>query len=357
MAYTTIDNPELYFQTKIYTGDGNTGRSITFDNTDTSMQPDFAWFKNRDDSDHFGLVDSVRGVTKRLSSNAVNFAEQDQPNNVSAFNSNGFSISASGIDNMTNTSGEKYVFWCWKAGGSASSNSDGSITSSVSANTTAGFSIVSYTGNNTAGATVGHGLSTAPSMVILKNRNLSNNRNWVIYHTGLTSASYYIYLNSNAGQAGTYASFWNNTAPSSSVFTLGSGDTTSNGSSDTYVAYCFSNVQGYQKIGSYTGNGNADAPFIYTGFKPAMVILKETTSSGQWYIFDNKRDTFNLMTDALFPDLGYAETTDNAIDFYSNGFKGRKTSSDLNTSGNNHIYIAFAESPFTNSSGVPNNAR
>ena len=352
-AFTTIDNPELFFQCKIYTGTGSSN-AFTLDG-DEDMQPDLVWIKHRAEAHNHYLYDSVRGVQLKLSSNTT-AAEIDMGSGadagLTAFGSDGFTI---GGDTDENASGESFVAWAWKAGGSASSNSNGSITSSVSANTTAGFSIVAYTGNETAGATVGHGLGAVPQTYWVKSRSVADG--WRIYHHKVASdpETDYLVLNNNNANADSHG-YWNDTAPTSSVFSLGpAGEVNTN--SSTNIAYCFTEIKGFSKIGSYTGNGNADAPFIYTGFKPAWVMLKETSTTGQWYIFDNKRDTFNLMTDAVFPDLTNAQTTDNAIDFYSNGFKGRKTSSDLNTSGNTHIYIAFAESPFVNSNGVPNNAR
>jgi len=353
MAYTTIDNPTIYFNTVLYTGNATDDRSIT----GVGFQPDFVWLKRRDTTGSHRLIDSIRGATKTLISNGNN-AEGTEADVIQAFESDGIQI---GADSASNANSGTFVLWNWKAGGSASSNSNGSITSSVSASTDAGFSIVSYTGNNTAGATVGHGLSTAPSMVIVRNRNRTDNRDWVIYHTGLTGINYYIYLNTNAAQAGTYSNFWNDTVPSSSVITLGSGDTGTNGSSDTYIAYCFANVKGYSKFGSYTGNANADGPMIYTGFRPAWFLVKNTAASEHWRIYDNKRDTFNHMYHVLFPNENSAESTVNnaseEIDFLSNGVKIRSSAAQLNGSGNTLIYMAFAESPFVNSNGIPNNAR
>ena len=335
MAYTTIDNPELYFQCKIYTGDGNTGRSITFDNTDTSLQPDLAWFKNRDDADHFGLVDSVRGVTKRLSSND-SFAEQTDANNISAFNSNGFSISASSIDNMTNTSGEKYVFWCWKE------------------STTAGLDIVTYTGNDAA-RTISHNLGVTPAVLLLKKR--SGAGNWALQHQDIANTKFF-YLNTNG--AAITDTWFNNSYPNSSTFSVdGSGAVNLSGS--TIVGYVFAEIKGFSKHGSFTGNANTNGSFIYTGFKPAWVMIKNSNASEHWRIYDNKRDTFNHMFRVLFPNEGSAESTvDNGseeIDFLSNGFKIRSNAAQLNGSGNTLIYMSFAESPFVNSNEIPTTAR
>ena len=357
MSYTnSLDNPELYFQTKLYTGNGGT-QSITLDGSE-NMQPDWVWIKNRSASDHHSIYDSVRGANKVLFSSRVNIAETTQSDGLTSFDSDGFSI---GADGGVNTNSNNFVSWNWKAGTSftndASSTGIGTIDSTGSASDTAGFSIVSYTGNNTSGATFKHGLSTAPSVVIVKNRNLDNNRDWVVYHTGLTSASYYIYLNSTAAQTGTYAGFWNNTAPNSSVITLGSGDTSTNGSGDTYIAYCFAEKKGYSKFGSYTGNDNADGTFIYTGFAPAWVMIKRTNSTNDWLILDRKRNTINPSDERLLANSSNAASTANTmVDFLSNGFKPKSTYGGINGASDNFIYMAFAESPFVNSNGIPTNA-
>jgi len=331
MAYTTIDNPELYFQCKIWSGNATDDTSITLDGSE-NMQPDFIWTKRRNASTNHDLWDAVRGALKQIASNNTE-AEASISSSVKSFNSDGFTV---GTNTNLNASGGTYVAWCWKE------------------SATAGFDIVSYTGNGS-NRTISHSLSAVPKIMIHKDRDNASYM-WGVYHHTLGNQKN-LNLNSNgAANVDSGGVYYNSTTPTSSVFSLGT-NIGYNKSSDNYISYIFAEKQGFSKFGSYTGNGNADAPFIYTGFKPAMVILKETTTSGQWYIFDNKRNTFNLMTGALFPDLGNAETTDNAIDFYSNGFKGRKTSSDLNTSGNNHIYMAFAESPFVNSNGVPCNAR
>ena len=347
MAYTTIDNPELFFQTKLYTGSGS-AQSITFDGSE-DMRPDWVWLKSRGGEGH-RVHDSVRGVVNSLQPDGQ---EAQETAAISSFDSNGFSFDSGSDGNSSAGAYNSYVSWCWKAGNSSgSSNTDGSVTSTVSASTASGFSIARFTGTGS-NLTIGHGLGVKPDFIILK-CDSSGSTDWTCYHSSL-GATKRIKLNANEA-ASTNSTTWQDTEPTTSLISVGtSGDV--NVSSGTHIVYSFANKQGAVKCGSYTGNGDADAPFIYTGFKPAIVILKETSTTSQWYIFDNKRDTFNLMTDAVFPDLANAETTDNAIDFLSNGFKGRKTSSDLNTDGNTHIYIAFAESPFVNSNGVPNNAR
>jgi hypothetical protein len=340
MAYTTIDDPGLYFNTKLYTG---TGSSLA--NTGVGFQPDLVWIKGRSGATEHVLTDSVRGVTKELSSNDTG-AEETVAQGLTAFGSDGFTV---GTDGSYNTSSATYASWNFKAGGTASSNTDGSITSSVSANTTSGFSIVSYTGAGGA-STVGHGLG-APKMIIVKNR--SSAQHWQVYHisTGNTKSSQL----SGTGASDTASTYWNDTSPTSTVFSVGTG-TPTNGSGNSIIAYCFAEKQGYSKFGSYTGNGNADGTFVYTGFKPAMIIVKSATEARNWRLWDNKRSTYNLTDKILYPDLSNAEATgDSEIDMLSNGFKLRKTSD--NTSGETYIYMAFAENPFVTSTGVPATAR
>jgi hypothetical protein len=352
MAYTTIDNPELYFQTKLYAGNGSS-QSITFDGSE-NMQPDWVWIKSRTDTRKHNLYDSVRGTNKRLVSNATSAEDEPDSNaGVNAFNSDGFTV---GSETDVNGSSRNFVSWNWLAGGSASSNSDGSITSSVSASTTAGFSIVSYTGTGS-NATIGHGLNSSPKMVIVKDRDNSSYA-WHVYHVGV-GATKTIYLNlSNTPD--TNSIYWNNTTPTSSVFSVGTSVTTNN-SGDKFIAYCFADVKGYSKFGSYTGNGSTDGTFVYTGFKPAWVLVKRTDGTQDWFIIDNKRNTFNVSDTALLPNASDADYTSTNIygkDMLSNGFKVRGSSSRQNGSGNNYIYMAFAESPFVNSAGaVPTNAR
>ena len=360
MAYTTIDNPELYFQTKLYTGTGST-HAITLDGSE-NMQPDWVWSKARESlsiitGSHF-LFDSVRGggAEKEIRSNNSG-AEGSSANQVygyvSSFDSDGFTTTAGSSNNdYFNKSSVKYVAWNWKAGGSASSNGDGDITSSVSVNTTAGFSIVSYTGNGSATQTIGHGLGAVPKWMIFKRRNSSSD--WIVYHNK-TGATKYLSLNLT-GAASAYEPYFANTEPTSSVFTVDTaGDI--NGSSDTFIAYLFSEIKGYSKFGSYTGNQNTDGPFVYTGFRPAWVMVKRTDSTSDWLICDSKRPGFNPIDDKLFPNTSQAEDPYESFDFVSNGFKITSAGTGHNASGANMIYMAFAESPFVNSNGVANNAR
>ena len=346
MAYTTIDNPELNFQVKTYTGNGSTN-AITLDG-DENMQPDMVWLKSRSYTDNHVIHDSVRSSTKRVFPN-LDQAEGTESTSVTSFDSNGFTLGADGIAN--GSSGKTYVAWNWLAGGSASSDSNGSITSSVSANTTAGFSIVSWTGSG-ANATVGHGLGAVPKMIIVKNR--ADAINWQVYHQEIGN-DHSIFLDLTNGKDGG-SFYWNDTTPTSSVFSVGTYNG-SNGSSDNMIAYCFAEKQGYSKIGKYVANGNSDNAFVYTGFRPTFLLTKlSSTSGGGWEIVDSKRDGYNGENNRLYPNDSASEGTGNDYDLLSNGFKVRQ-SGGSQQSGRTNIYIAFAESPFVNSNGVPNNAR
>ena len=351
MSYADLDNPELHHQTKLYTGNGTSGTAITFDGSE-NMQPDWIWGSCRSVGDNNWMSDSVRGNTKALFSNNSN-GEETSSERIKSFDSNGFTIGDAGD---TNTNTRTFVTWNWKAGGSASSNSNGNITSSVSANTTAGFSIVSYTGNETSGATIGHGLGAVPSMIMAKRRNSGNN--WGVYHHRHGNNKG-LYLDEN-GTGATSSAFWNDTTPTSTVFTLGDSATV-NGSSDTYIAYCFADVKGYSRISSFVGNADTDGPWVFCGFRPSFVLIKNTSASEHWRIYDNKRDTYNHMYHVIYAnDNGAESTVNNAseeIDFLSTGFKIRSSAAQLNGSGNTIFFMAFAEAPFVNSKNVPNNAR
>ncbi len=362
-AYTTIDNPELYFQVKIYTGDGNDNRAITFDGEE-DMQPDFLWFKNRGATAWHNLYDSVRGANKALASNATN-AEESRSDTLDSFDSNGFTVgndTSQDPDGLnTNASSNTYVCWAWKAGTSfsndASATSVGDIDSSGSVNTDAGISLCSFTGNGSNSQTVKHGLSTAPELIILKARG-QGTYGWITYDV-INGAGKYLTLN-NTDAATSDTGMWSNTAPTSSVFSLSNGGNTAitNPNTVTMMAYCFHSVKGYSKIGKYEGNGNADGAFIYTGFSPSFVMLKEIDQTGNWCMSDNKRPGYNP-TDMVNANENGAETTDgtNTIDHLSNGFKLRTTGSSSNTNDSTYIYMAFAESPLVNSNGVPCNAK
>jgi hypothetical protein len=332
---TTATQAGKFFNPVLYTG---TGSSLGV--TGVGFQPDWVWVKGRSGATDHGLYDAVRGVQKQLESNGTG-AETTETTGITAFGSDGFTTGALA---QLNTSSATYVAWNWKANGSGSSNTAGSITSTVSANTTSGFSIVTYTGTGSA-ATVGHGLGVAPSMIICKGRSVGGNY-WQTQHSALGPTKA-LFLNTT-DSAFTNAAYWNNTAPTSTVFSLG-GNTDANGNGTTYVAYCFAEVAGYSKFGSYTGNGSADGPFIFTGFKPAFVLIKSSTvASASWRLWDAKRSTYNVVNSSLFPNLPNAEvsTADYAIDFLSNGIKIRAADDGQNYSGGTFIYAAFAENPF-----------
>ena len=256
-------------------------------------------------------------------------------------NSSGFVVNSS-IGTPANNSGTTYVAWQWKASGSTVTNTNGSITSTVSANTTAGFSIVTYTGTG-ANATVGHGLGVAPSMVIVRLR--SSAQDWIVWQTALAGTEYLIFT--TAAKA-TAAIFWNSTTPTSTVFSIGTAGAT-NVTSGTYVAYCWAAVPGYSAFGSYTGNGSTDGPFAYVGFRPRYVLIKRTDSTGDWYIWDTSRNTYNVVGEELLADTSGAGNTATDLDILSNGFKIRTTTAAINASGGTFVYAAFAENPFQNS--------
>jgi hypothetical protein len=349
MAYTTIDDPTLYFSSTIWTGNGVDDRNIVIDGT--GMQPDFVWIKSRNDTDNHRLVNSVRGATKHLESD--NISAEQTSSNVKAFTSTGVTLSTNG---SVNANSELYASWSWKAGTSftndASATGIGSIDSSGSVSTDAGFSIITYTGTGSA-ATVAHGLGVAPKMII--NRTISAAKDWITYHASL-GATKFVELNTTDAAA-TSSDKFNNTEPTSTVFSIESSSQ-NNTSGGTCIAYCFAEKKGYSKVGgSYTGNGNADGTFIYTGFKPAMILLKANAAGENWRIFDNKRSTFNPNSTSLQPNSINVEASNTDIDFCSNGIKLRTTSGEINPSGTSFIYMAFAESPFVTSTGVPATAR
>jgi len=321
----------------LWTGTGSTAL-VTNAVNGVSFQPDLVWTKARSSAYDNQLTDSVRGVNKELQSNGT--AVESNFGTVTAFNSNGFTV---GTGASSNQSGVTYVNWNWKAGGTAVSNTAGSITSTVSANTTAGFSVVTWTGT-ASGATVGHGLGVAPKMIIIKNR--SSVANWAVWHTsygGSTNTDYQYLNDTMAKGGGGAANNWNGTAPTSSVFSV--GDTAaSNGSSALMVAYVFCAVAGYSAFGSYTGNASTDGPFVYLGFRPKFILFKVTSTAGSWVIHDSSRDPYNASQSDLYPNLSNAEATANAMDLLSNGFKLRNT--DNTNAAQTYIYMAFAENPF-----------
>jgi hypothetical protein len=348
MSYSEIDKPDLYFNTKLYTGNGST-QSIS----GVGFAPDWVWIKKRSGGTarSHQLYDVIRTATKYLHSDSTD-AEGTFANGLTSFDSDGFSIGDNdGVNGNTFT----YVGWSWVANGTGSSNTAGTISSTVSANTTSGFSIVSYTGTGSA-ATIGHGLGAVPRMIIVKNRDQADA--WQVYHAANTSApeTDYLVLNTTAATADNI-NRWNDTLPTSTLFSIGNGVEV-NTNTEKYIAYCFAEVKGYSKFSSYTGNGSTDGTFVYTGFKPAWVMVKRTDSTDTWNILDNKRRTINPNINRLFADLNQAEVTSgDRLDFLSNGFKLRTTNGDHNASGGTYIYMCFAENPFTTSSGIPVTAR
>jgi len=348
MAYTTINKSTDYFNTVTFTGNGSLPRAIT----GVGHQPDFVWLKDRDTAYNHQLYDIVRGTSAGVLYSNTSSAE-DSTYQMSSFDSDGYTMgSQMGAVNENN---KKIVSWNWKAGGGqGSSNTDGSLnTTYTSANTTAGFSISTYTGTGS-NATIGHGLGVAPKIVIVKNRTVT--KSWGMYNKNI-GAGNYLALDTTATTAST-STLWNSTDPTNTVFSIGTSGWT-NASGQNYVAYCFAEKAGYSKFGSYVGNGNADGSFIYTGFKPAWLLVKQTTGSSQnWYLWDNKRDSFNLADTPLKPDENLAESGIGSykIDMLSNGFKFRGTESQINASGQTYIYMAFGQS-LVGSNNVPCTAR
>ena len=335
MAYTTIDDPELYFQIKLYTGNGTDDTAITLDGAE-DMAPNFVWIKKRNSAEDHVLFDTIRGATKYIKSNA-NEAEATDTGSLKAFASDGFTLGTAG---RSNNNTNLFLACCWKE------------------SATAGFDILTYVGNHTSGRTVAHGLSAVPEYMIIKNLNSAEKP--AVYHKGSDTASPEDYLMVMSDTSAKYndLSFLNDTAPTSSIFTLGNTQGISEDGS-TMVAYLWTSIQGYSKFGSYVGNGNADGTFVYTGLRPAYVICKNTTGTGNWGIKTAKSQAYNGADVTLFANSTSAESafSDNKVDILSNGFKIRTASSDFNTSGSNYIYMAFAEQPLVNSNGVPCNAR
>jgi hypothetical protein len=349
-----INKPNQHFDVLTWSGTGGSSgatRSIT----GLNFQPDFIWEKARSSGTNHQLLDSVRGVgqNKVLASNSTG-DEPEAPNTeslygwLSSLNSSGFTLTngTSTFDNW-NKSADTYVGWNWKAGGTAVTNTSGTISSQVSANPTAGFSIVTYTSTT---GTVGHGLGVAPSMIIMKTRN--NTDQWTVGHVGLPSWNYGLALNSTGAQDSN-SGFWNNTAPTSTVFSQGSWNNTY-----TKVAYCFASIAGYSSFGSYVGNNSTDGPFVYTGFRPRWVLLKDISTdsppgSSQWRLWDTSRAPYNVMDNTLQPNGTNTEQTSVGmlIDSLSNGFKLRDTNKAVNQSSDTYIYAAFAEAPFKFSNG------
>jgi hypothetical protein len=346
MAFISFQ-PKDYFNTKLYTGTGAENAV-----TGIGFTPSFTWLKNRATTNHHTLFDAVRGANKVIYSNldAIQYTVTQE---LKSFDSDGFTV---GTEASANGSGNGIVSWNWKANGAGSSNTDGSITSTVSASTTSGVSIVKWTGNSS-DATIGHSLGKVPKMIIIKS--LANTTFWMVYHSAIGNDSE-IYLNRADYGSSASSTAWQDTDPTSSVFYVGGGAGDGVNVSGDYIAYCFTPIKGFSAMGSYVGNGSTDGSFIYTnGMKPAWFLVKKSSASGEdWAIYDNKRNTFNEVDEALFPSATTADTNvGDGIDFLSNGIKIRDSGGELNTSGATYIYLAFASEPLVSSNGVPATAR
>ena len=358
MAYTTINKGSSYFNTVLYTGN-STSQSIT-----VGFQPDFLWFKNRNSTEPHAVFDSVRPFQSALRPNSTiaEYSNSDT-DDLSAITSTGFSLNGDG--GTLNFSGNTYVCWNWLAANSTTSNTSGTISSVVSVNTTSGFSIVSWTGDGSSSSTVGHGLGVKPGMIILKSRSFAaTSYAWMVYQgSGAMNNNQNSVLNSTLAADGTSVTTQGQIYPpsvTSSVFGFASGSggvAAVNGSSATNIAYCFSAIKGFSKFGSYTGNGNDNGTFTYTGFKPAFIMLKRTDVADSWFIMDTKTGLYNSSYPILQANLPAAEFSTNRIDLLSNGFKQRYNWDAFNASGGTYIYMAFAENPFVTSGGIPVTAR
>ena len=360
MAYSDIKDPSAYFTTTLWTGAGGSPRAITNDANSGNFQPDFIWTKGRNEAYEHILYDSSRGTgtTKGLCSNDTSAEGTISAayGYLSSFDSNGFTGTAgsSGQNAYFDTNAKTYVAWQWKAnGGTTSTNTDGSINTTVQSNSTAGFNIITYTGTG-GGETLGHGLGVAPDMWIVKRR--SGTGSWAVGFNDssiLGGTSNYLILQSS-GATATYNNFWGSSPANSNVMRI-AGDNTIGGSGSTYVAYAFAEKQGYSKFGKYVGNGSTNGPFVYTGFKPALIITKNADATDSWNLLDNKRSPYNAADKYLQADNGNAEGTYTFYDILSNGFKIRNTGN-ANILNNDIIYMAFAENPFV-AGGVPTTAR
>ena len=333
MAYTDIDDPSKYFQTKIYTGTNNE-LVLTFDGN-SDMQPDMIWTKNRGRVANHVLSDTVRGIGKGLYPDLTS-AEGDT-NYISAIGSDGYTIVATDSVEI-NRDDDTFVSWNWKK------------------SATAGLDIVGFTGNET-NRTVSHSLSAVPHYMVVRTRNGAAGRNYSVYHHKNTAAPATDHIFWDSTQATEDdATIWNDTAPTSSVISIGT-NLGVNENNKNIIAFLWTEKQGFSKFGSYTGNGNANGPFIYLGFKPAYVLYKRTDGAADWHVYDNKRDSFNVVDITLFPSGNNVESSGDALDFLSNGFKQRNTGAEANGAGSTYIYMAFAENPLVTSTGVPTSAR
>ena len=354
MAYTTINKSTEHFNTKLYTGNGSNGHAIT----GVGFSPSLVWLKNRSSGTAHVLVDAIRGQNKVLSSNNTEAEATTNANkDFRSFDSDGFTVDTNENYGSTNTNGANIVAWNWLANGAGVANTDGDINSTVSVNTTSGFSIVKFVGNSTAGATVGHGLGAEPKLIFVKA--LDQTYNWCVYSKSANSGSGQnggFYLNGTDAWLSD-SGFWNNTSANSSTFTLGSGFAVNNNGTN-FIAYCFAEKQGYSKFGSYVGNNSDDGPFIYTGFKPAFVMIKNAHHATNWSITDDKRDGYNTAGNkVIYANTSGTEDTYYPIDHLSNGFKIRLNTEGYNGDGGDYIYMAFAEAPLVGSNNVPCTAR
>jgi hypothetical protein len=359
MAYTTIDDPSAHFHIRLYTGNSNTGQTITNNANAGDFQADWLWIKNRDDVEQHHLMDSNRGANKFLHSNASDDEREGSynggHNDINAFGSNGFTITSSGSNDELNFGSRLYVAWQWKCnGGTTTSQTGADINSVTQTNTTAGFSIVTYTGDGNTSQTVKHGLGAVPEAIIMKNRDRASQ--WESYFEPIGN-SHIIELSTSTIKQDT--DNFGNTDPTSTVFTVDSGANNANASGEDIVAYCFRSIQGYSKIGSYTGNGDADGPFVHLGFKPAWVIIKGITVGHAWLMYDNIRDSDGNPNDTVIlgSDTTAEFTSSNKMDFLSNGFKLVSNSAQTNDNTQSFLYMAFAEHPFVSSKGIPVTAK
>jgi len=344
MAYTTINKSTDYFNTKLYTGTGSSNAI-----TGVGFQPDLVWLKSRSNANWHWWTDAVRGSSKNIFSNSTQ-AEGTNADGITAFGSDGFTL---GTNTDVNGNGNTFASWNWKANGQGSSNTAGSInTTYTSVNTTAGFSICKWTGTGSAG-TIGHGLGAVPKMIIIKD--LSNTRDWFVYHASVGNNKR-LKLNDTVAEGA--STVFNSTTPTSSVFSI-DGSVYVNNSGSNYIGYCFAEKTGYSKFGKYTGNGNDDGSFIYTGFKPSFILVKDSNADGVWELFDNKRTSYNGLGIFLRANSNASEITDNNYpnpDFLSNGIKWRSLGGGVNDNGHTYIYMAIGQS-LVGSNNVPCTAR
>ena len=334
MAYTTIDDPSAYFQNKIYSGTGNS-LALTFDGN-SDMQPNWVWFKRRDGAANHHAYTSTTGVTAALVPNDTDVettGSLEATNYFTSFNSNGFTLASGGYNN-SNKANQTYASWNWKETADA------------------GFDIITFTGNGS-GRTISHSLGVKPTFYVVKNRDRATS--WVVYHK-MMGANYIAGLFNDASVSESTSGAFNNTEPTSSVLSIGSSHGT-NSNGEKIICYAFADKQGYSKFGSYEGNGNADGAFIYTGFKPALVWIKNTDSGQNWVMFDSKRPGFNVTNDYMHLNTADAETDEDSLDLLSNGFKIRSSGTDRNGSGNKLIFFAWAKNPFVTSTGIPGTAQ